>query len=168
MRLSWSYKVLIILVVYLIFYWIYRIDKVGDNSLNGEKWYNLPRYSTPQQVKNDSKGEIECRQILETLFNRPFPKIRPNFLKNPKTGRNLELDCYNAELKIALEYNGKQHYTPHAFFHDSTKKFNAQVDRDNFKRQICKRRGILLIEVPYFTKNKDAFIVSELKRFGKM
>lgn len=168
LRLNRNYKIILLLVTVLVIYWIYRLDKPGLSNYNSDNWYKLPRYSIPQNVGKDSKGEMECRQILESLFNKPFPKIRPNFLKNPKTGRNLELDCYNDRLKIALEYNGKQHYTAHAFFHDSQHKFNTQVSRDNFKRQRCKERGIVLIEVPYFTKNRRKYIVSELKRYGKL
>jgi hypothetical protein len=32
--------------------------------------------------------------------------VRPDFLKNPATGRNLEIDCFNNQLKIGLEYQG--------------------------------------------------------------
>ena len=50
---------------------------------------------SPSQNKSESKGEIECRRYLETIFQVPFPKARPDFLKNPVTGNNLELDCFN-------------------------------------------------------------------------
>ena len=34
----------------------------------------------------DSKGETECRRVLEKFFDRPFSKARPNFLNNVLTG----------------------------------------------------------------------------------
>ena len=66
----------------------------------------------PSKKQRDSKGEIECRRVLEHLFRRPFNKSRPDFLRNPVTGGNfnLELDCYNRDLRLAVEYNGAQHY----------------------------------------------------------
>jgi hypothetical protein len=43
-------------------------------------------FSKNNNIKNslpkESKGEIECKRILEQLFNKPFHKIRPNFLFN--------------------------------------------------------------------------------------
>ena len=68
---------------------------------------------TRNSPPKDSKGEIECRKVLEEIFNRPFKKHRPNFLNNPVTGGmfNLELDCYNDDIGLALEYNGIQHET---------------------------------------------------------
>ena len=49
-------------------------------------------------------NENLCRIILEILFDKKFPNIRPDFLKY-KNGYNLELDCYNKELK--LQYRGR-------------------------------------------------------------
>ena len=44
-------------------------------------------------------GEAKCKFILETIFNKKFIKTR----KIIDTG--LELDMYNEELNLALEYN---------------------------------------------------------------
>ena len=89
--------------------------------------------------------------MLENAFDRSFGKARPNFLNNPVTGGNfnLELDCYNPELKLAVEYNGVQHYkyTPH--FHKNNEAFLNQKYRDELKRRMCKDNMITLIEVPY-------------------
>jgi len=93
--------------------------------------------------------EEECRRILETMFGVPFPKVRPNWLVNPKTGHNLELDCYNKSLKLALEYNGIQHYEHPNFTGQTEEEFIAQKQRDAYKREECVRKGVKLIEVPY-------------------
>ena len=105
----------------------------------------------------DSKGEIECRRVLQIIFNRSFNKARPDFLRNPVTGGdfNLELDCYDPELGIAVEYNGVQHYKFIPFFHKNKEAFLNQKYRDDMKRRICKENGILLIEVPYTVKIED-------------
>ena len=70
-------------------------------------------------TENGSRGEKIYRREIEKMSWKSFVKIRPNFLKNEKTGSNLELDCFNKELKIAVEYNGKQHYKFIPFFHKS-------------------------------------------------
>lgn len=115
-----------------------------------EQLQSSPSHS-PQRVRTDSRGETECRRVLEQLYNRPFNKARPDFLSNPVTGGeyNLELDCYNDELKIAVEYNGVQHYKYTPYFHKSREAFQNQKYRDYMKRELCQKNGVTLIEVPY-------------------
>ena len=123
-----------------------------------------------QSPPNESKGETECRRVLQYLFKRKFDKSRPDFLRNPVTGGNfnLELDCFDAELRIAVEYNGIQHYQYIPFFHKNKEAFLNQKYRDDMKRRICRDNGILLIEVPHTIKLEDikGFIESALTRNG--
>ena len=116
-----------------------------------------------------SKGEIECRRVVEKIFRRPFPKCRPDFLRNSVTSddfnnNNLEIDCYNDELKIGIEYNGVQHYKYIPFFHKNKEAFYNQKYRDEMKRVKCQQNGILLIEVPYSiqVENIEEYIKSKL------
>lgn len=124
-----------------------------------------------KKENRDSKGEIECRRVLENLFQKPFKKARPNMLRNPVTSdensnNNLELDCYNEELKLAVEYNGVQHYTYTPFFHKNKETFQNQKYRDHIKREACKNSGIALIEVPYTVKieNIENFLKKEISK----
>lgn len=96
-----------------------------------------------------SKGEQICCKSLEEIYGKSFYTVRPNFLRNPETGRNLELDCYNHEIKIAVEYNGIQHYKWPNFTGQSKLEFENQLRRDNLKRRLCDDNGIYLITVPY-------------------
>jgi hypothetical protein len=106
----------------------------------------------------ESKGEKECRRVMEKIFKKPFPKIRPNFLRNTVTSGeengdiNLEIDCYNNDLKIGVEYSGIQHYKYSPFFHKNKEAFYNQKYRDEMKRVKCRENGITLIEVPYTVK----------------
>jgi len=125
--------------------------------------------SNVKRPPQESKGEIECRRVLENLFGKKFPKIRPDFLRNPVTSspdqdNNLELDCYNDELKIACEYNGIQHDKYIPFFHKTKDSFHNQRYRDHIKRELCKKNGIFLIEVPSTVKITDieTFILEKL------
>jgi hypothetical protein len=108
------------------------------------------------------KRERICREWFENKFQQPFPKSKPSWLVN-HTGRRLELDGYCEELKIAFEYNGKQHYEPCQFSsgqttEDMMKNFTAQRQRDNLKSKLCTEHGVKLIVVPYNKKNIRVFL----------
>ena len=96
------------------------------------------------------------------MSGKSFVKIRPDFLKNEKTGSNLELDFFNKELKIAVEYNGKQHYKFIPFFHKKYAKFEKMKESDKIKRKLCQEKGILLIIIPYWIKPHN--IGNEIRR----
>ena len=114
----------------------------------------------------NSKGEEACRNTLEHIFKQPFAKCRPDFLFNSVTGEKLELDMYNKHYGLAVEYNGQQHYKYNAFMHGGSKdKFYGQQYRDKMKRDVCKKLGICLIEVPYTVKLQDIpnFLTQKLR-----
>jgi hypothetical protein len=96
-----------------------------------------------------SKGERICCQTMERIYGVPFVSVWPDWLVNPETGQKLELDCYNEELRIAIEYNGEQHYKWPNFTQQSYQQFINQVRRDDLKKELCDRYGVYLIVVPY-------------------
>ena len=97
-----------------------------------------------------SIGEFISLDTLNRTFpNDEFVKIRPKWLKNPKTNRNLELDMWNETRRIALEYQGSQHYYYPNSFHPDPGCFNDQVERDSVKSKLCKKNKVTLLIVPY-------------------
>jgi len=103
-----------------------------------------------------SNGEKICNGVLKELYpTHTFSKVRPYWLKNPKTGKELELDFYNEELKIAIEYNGIQHYQFVPDFHKSQEDFANQLERDEYKVYKCNEMGIKLITIPYTCYSKE-------------
>jgi hypothetical protein len=98
-------------------------------------------------VKNeDSLGENLVRMAFNKKFNKNFYKVKPEWLINPKTGRRLELDGYNDELKIAFEVNGAYHYK-----HSKIEKLKDTQKKDRYKKKICKKMGIKLFVISYKT-----------------
>lgn len=110
---------------------------------------NNTKESFKPKKKMDSRGENICRGVLEKIYNKPFPKIRPGFIRNPETGTLLELDGYNSELGIAFEYNGLQHYKWPNFTNQTYNEFIGQVKRDQYKVECCDKHNVYLITVPY-------------------
>jgi hypothetical protein len=106
----------------------------------------ISEFKPEKPLRNEEKA---CK-ILEEIYKVPFRKVRPDFLINPVTNKRLELDCYNDTLKIALEYQGVQHYKWPNFTGQNYSQYIQQKYRDEIKRRLCKDLGIKLIEVPYY------------------
>jgi hypothetical protein len=142
-----------------------------------ERYFHRSRPPSVNLEKNDtningnpteSKGESHARNLAQVIFGKPFIKTRPDFLKNNVTGHNLELDLYNDDLKLAIEYSGAQHYKYIPFFHKNYEHFQTQKYRDEIKKMLCEKNGIKLIEIPYTVKLKDMenFIRLQAKKLG--
>lgn len=141
------------------------------SSYGNKKFLDILSNFNPRKEKiRESKGERECRNVLESLFGVKFPNTRPHFLLNDITGKRLELDCYNESMRLAVEYQGIQHAKHVPFFHNTEADFHAQVYRDKLKRKLCIKYGIDLIEVPHTIKISDirVFIYAELQRLGRL
>lgn len=129
-----------------------------------------------QEKKPRSRGEGECRRVLEMLYGVHFPSAYPEWLRSTETNRQLELDCYaqvpaslirkghSGYVEIACEYNGPQHYRQVATYQPTEDAFRAQEWNDEFKKQMCQQAGVHLIIVPYTVKLNliEDFIKSEL------
>lgn len=120
------------------------------------------------RLKKDSKGETECRRVMEKLFKLPFPNRRPHFLMNNVTGKPLEIDCCNLDLQLGVEYNGKQHYEYVPAFHKNEEAFKLQLYRDEMKKKLCEEHGFILITVPYTipVASIENFLIENLQRLG--
>jgi len=108
-----------------------------------------------------STGERICRIFFEQIFKKEFPSVFPEWLKN-KSGRRLQLDGFNEELKIAFEHQGEQHFKKTTIYSKDDKSLHQRIKYDNIKRNRCKEKGITLIEVPEINKKIK---VKELKEF---
>ncbi len=155
---------LLILIVLLI--WNYFSGNKGTFVNYSSTIWDLLGKPTKKLPKKpfESKGEIECRRAIEKLTGHKFPKTRPSFLMNVVSGHNLELDCYNDELQMAVEYNGEQHYKFIPYFHSSKDAFQNLKYRDEMKQRLCKENGINLITVPYTVKiqNIESYLKQKL------
>jgi hypothetical protein len=92
-------------------------------------------------------GEETARRICETLLGVPFPRTRPDWLRNDR-GQRMELDGYNEQLGIAFEHQGRHHYqVVGKSGWASAKHLQRRQADDRRKQEVCRQRGILLIDV---------------------
>lgn len=113
-----------------------------------------------------SESEMICCEVFEEIVKDNVQvNIRPKFLKNPKTKRNLELDCYYEKkigdklVRIGLDYQGSYHYIFVNKFHKNGLESLKEVkERDKLKKELCAKEGVILIIVPYIVDcaDKDA------------
>jgi len=160
-----SFKILVgCSILTLLILYTYNDPEKGTWSL--EYSYN-PDTKTAKYVR-ESKGEIECRRVMEKLFMRPFPNRRPLFLMNVITGKPLEIDCCNMDLRLGVEYNGRQHYEYTKGMHKNFEAFRIQQYRDEMKMQKCKENNFTLIIVPYKIpiQSIETYLKEELRNYG--
>lgn len=107
-------------------------------------------------VSPHSKAEEEVREYMETVTGKSFPSAFGVL------NRGLELDGYNAELKIAFEYCG-------LYWHTEDKKHRV-YHRDKLEQ--CRRLGIRLFTIfedEWLNRNRQVknFLSSALGTFDK-
>lgn len=164
---KWTIAMAVTIVI-LFFCWLLKPEsQEEENTYSGLAADSLNK-PKPKRKKCEKKNELECKRILESIFNKPFISIRPDFLKFPKTKRNLEIDGYNEEMKLGFEYNGVQHYKHSTYFHREYEDFVTQVERDRWKLNKCNELGINIISIPYTIKfkNLESYIIEELKKLN--
>jgi hypothetical protein len=160
-----QFKIIVFSSIFLVFVLYFFNDK-SQGTWSLDYTYD-PTTKRPRFVK-ESKGQQECRRVMESLFNAPFPSLRPDFLLNHETGRNLEIDCCNIDLQLGVEYNGIQHYQYHKKMHSSYEDFEAQQRRDALKQELCKKNSFTLITVPYIISvpNIQNYLIHQLRSYG--
>lgn len=121
---------------------------------------------TPETRLASNLERSALAALVRIFHGKPFIKVRPPWLKNPKTDRACELDFYNDELKLAIEVQGIQHYVWPNNWHKTRADWEEQLYRDDLKQNLCRQNGVTLVHVPFTVQQKDAesYIRQELKR----
>ena len=114
--------------------------------------------------------ERYVRNLLESMFRYKFPSVRPKWLKNPKTGRNMEIDCYCKEMSLCVEVDGIQHNKYLPYFHKKGyQEFLDMRERDFMKTILCKKRGMKLVRLPHNVHDQDieAYLLQQINKVMK-
>lgn len=130
-----------------------------------ESTYDSIRHGSWCPICLSSSGENICRVYFEIIFDKKFFSKRPEWLINSH-GYKMELDGYNEELSIAFEYNGEYHYKcPKNYDKDF---FEYQRQKDEIKKELCKKHNVKLIVVPYTIEFEDMqnYIIEECMKEG--
>ena len=97
---------------------------------------------TSNKYKTKWKSEVELYNLVMQFYPNSVYQYRSKFLEYQS------FDIYIPDLKIAIEYQGEQHYYPIELF-GGIEGLNKRKLLDEKKRKICKKQGIKLIEWKY-------------------
>lgn len=108
-------------------------------------------HTTSCGCTKQSSGERYIENLLiELKANYTYDYV----IKDCKNIHPLRFDFYMPDLKVAIEYNGLQHYQPVDYF-GGEEQFKLQQKLDNQKREYCLDKNISLLELPYTLSNDE-------------
>lgn len=112
------------------------------------------------------KSEEQCLKCVKDIFGdkKVIHQYRPYFLRT-ESGQ-MSYDIYISSKKIAIEYQGKQHFEPIELF-GGVETFKLQKKRDQIKKEISERQGICLIFVNYWENITVELIRSKIQECQK-
>jgi hypothetical protein len=147
--------------------WVREIDlaQIEDGNMTDLEYTVIP-YIIQYAVKSKARQILRgCENIIrkenhlprvgegwtsETLLynqiKEAFPGIRVLHHARPRWLAPQHLDIYIPERNLAIEYQGRQHVQPIAFF-GGEETFQKTLKRDSVKKQKCLEAGVELIEV---------------------
>ena len=103
------------------------------------------------------------RRILQQMFHEPFNSAKPEWLRNPKSKRLLEIDCFSERLKLCVEVDGI-HHVKFNHWHKTWDDFQRLQWRDRLKDRLAKEAGYKMIRVPPMVVVPDADLEVYLMR----
>ena len=100
-----------------------------------------------------SNVEILIESLLNALDIQFEREVWFDNLKS-KNGHRLYFDFGINNNQLLLEYQGEQHYMEVPYWDSGSEGLAIRQDRDQRKRDYCKKHNINLIEIPYWDKTK--------------
>ena len=125
----------------------YIPNKILKKAIDG--FYDNEEFGTYKKPTNRWKSEELVYNITKKLFKdyQVIYQYRPYYL-NTENGC-MSYDIYICGLKVAIEYQGKQHFEPVDYF-GGEENYRKQVERDKLKAERSKENGVKLVYVNYW------------------
>lgn len=145
---------------------IYQIAKEVLRDVKNGKYNYIERidYRKPE---NRWKSEELVYKIILKIYKQHgvIYQHKPYFLKS-SLGHQLSYDVYISEKKIAVEYQGKQHFEPVEYF-GGQESYQKQKQRDKEKAILSKENGIKLVYINYWEEITPELIRTKIEATEK-
>lgn len=103
------------------------------------------------------------QKVSEYIGEEPIKEKKFDWLKNPQNGYSLRIDGYFENHKLAVEYNGPQHYELDTQYMPTEKHLEHRKYLDALKEQLCSEHGIKVVWISYLDKIDDEYLESTFK-----
>ena len=118
----------------------------------------------PDKFITASKNQERIFKIVEQLFpEEAIKNYKHPELVYKKSKRKMELDIFVPSAKLAVEYQGEQHFFPLKHFGGMKRLLDLQ-NRDQEKKDACERNGIILVEIDYKWDGKKDTILEKIEQ----
>ena len=127
---------------------VWKYAKVLLEQANEGKFVDAPRSTYIRPVYKWTSEEL-CLKLTKKLYKNytVLYQYRPFFLRS-SFGGQMSYDIYIQERKVAIEYQGKQHFEPVDFF-GGTDSFVKTQQRDKEKKELSEKHGIKLVYINF-------------------
>lgn len=148
--------------------YVYNIEKINiiHNKCGYKDWWVTPsNFLKGRRCPKcqESHGEQMVRSILNKL---KIEFVSQKRFSDCRYKQPLPFDFYLPKFRVAIEYDGEQHYKEIAYFSEDGG-LKCRKIRDHIKNQYCKKHKIDLIRIPYTITNKDEIEQIIIKGIGK-
>lgn len=120
-----------------------------------------------KSTRNSSK-EVKMFRELDGLLPGQY-YVRNgyySFLMSPKH-TPMQLDIYYPDLKLAFEYDGRQHAEFNKYFFKSKKQFQYLQRCDKLKDKLCAQLNITLIRISHDKKITPQLLTKKIEETGR-
>lgn len=135
---------------------------------NGHQWQVMP-----MNLKNHGSWCPHCKinvgeELVRASLAEAFPGLAFERTRAIPWMNGMELDGIEEGVGLAFEYQGIHHAQRVNHFQQDEKDFDAQVERDVTKAELCDDHWITLLQVPHTVRYVDIrlFIRGELEELG--
>ena len=108
-------------------------------------------------LRSEEFTDLELKAIIKKYFSHVKTEHSPKWLGQQR------YDIYIPSKKVAIEYQGQQHYEPISFF-GGEKGFQKTLLRDKKKLEISQNNGIDVLYWNYNTKINESTVQKFLQR----
>lgn len=141
-------------------------DRAKKNNWDGVNYYRQQIGCNVSELgwSESPSAKYEIDKFTKYLNEEPIKEKTFDWLINKETGMKLRIDAYYEKHKIAVEYNGPQHYIIDGHYIKTEEQLLHRKNLDFLKSELLKAHGIKLIVIHYKDIVDENYIKTVLQK----